>query len=149
MCTDFLVLKTQPSSKDCRNLREGRSILGPLNPSFACRIWWPQEDVEFPCYGLLPTHCLSFPPQLETFLSQRIVEMSEEADVLSVSQFQLAPPILQGQTREKVADSLSVIQDLIGRLTNLRMQHLFMILASPRSVGQAPCWEISGHSFGG
>ncbi|XP_019338133.1 CDK5 regulatory subunit-associated protein 3 isoform X1 [Alligator mississippiensis] len=72
--------------------------------------------------------------ELETFLSQRIVEMSEEADVLSVSQFQLAPPILQGQTREKVADSLSVIQDLIGRLTNLRMQHLFMILASPRYV---------------
>ncbi|XP_006023330.1 CDK5 regulatory subunit-associated protein 3 isoform X2 [Alligator sinensis] len=72
--------------------------------------------------------------ELETFLSQRIVEMSEEADVLSVSQFQLAPPILQGQTTEKVADSLSVIQDLIGQLTNLRMQHLFMILASPRYV---------------
>uniref|UniRef100_A0A7M4EJC5 CDK5 regulatory subunit associated protein 3 n=1 Tax=Crocodylus porosus TaxID=8502 RepID=A0A7M4EJC5_CROPO len=80
------------------------------------------------------SQCWRLGPRLETFLSQRIVEMSEEADVLSVSQFQLAPPILQGQTREKVADSLSVIQDLIGRLTNLRMQHLFMILASPRYV---------------
>lgn len=59
--------------------------------------------------------------------------MSEEADVLSMSQFQLAPAILQGQTREKMVTMMSVLQDLIGRLTSLRMQHLFMILASPRS----------------
>lgn len=59
--------------------------------------------------------------------------MSEEADILSVSQFQLAPAILQGQTKAKMETLVSVLQDLIGRLTNLRMQHLFMILASPRS----------------
>lgn len=58
--------------------------------------------------------------------------MSEEADILSVSQFQLAPAILQGQTTAKMQTLVSVLQDLIGRLTNLRMQHLFMILASPR-----------------
>lgn len=59
--------------------------------------------------------------------------MSEEADILSVSQFQLAPAILQGQTTAKMVTMVSALQDLIGRLTSLRMQHLFMILASPRS----------------
>ena len=58
--------------------------------------------------------------------------MSEEADILSVSQFQLAPAILQGQTKAKMVAMVSALQDLIGQLTNLRMQHLFMILASPR-----------------
>nr|KAF6295322.1 CDK5 regulatory subunit associated protein 3 [Myotis myotis] len=72
--------------------------------------------------------------ELEIFLSQRAVEMSEEADILSVSQFQLAPAILQGQTKAKMETLVSVLQDLIGRLTSLRMQHLFMILASPRYV---------------
>lgn len=59
--------------------------------------------------------------------------MSEEADILSVSQFQLAPAILQGQTKAKMVAMVSALQDLIGRLTSLRMRHLFMILASPRS----------------
>ncbi|XP_044300645.1 CDK5 regulatory subunit-associated protein 3 isoform X2 [Varanus komodoensis] len=72
--------------------------------------------------------------ELEIFLSQRIVETGEEADILSVTQFQLAPPILQDQTKEKLEAMVATIQDLIGRLTSLRMQHLFMILASPRYV---------------
>ncbi|XP_015267927.1 PREDICTED: CDK5 regulatory subunit-associated protein 3 [Gekko japonicus] len=72
--------------------------------------------------------------ELEIFLSQRIVETSEEADILSVSQFQLAPPILQDQTKEKLEAMVAALQDLIGRMTSLRMQHLFMILASPRYV---------------
>ncbi|XP_020641162.3 CDK5 regulatory subunit-associated protein 3 isoform X2 [Pogona vitticeps] len=72
--------------------------------------------------------------ELEIFLSQRIVEMSEEADILAMSQFQLAPPILQDQTKGKLEAMMAAIQDLIGRLTSLRMQHLFMILASPRYV---------------
>ncbi|XP_015454868.1 CDK5 regulatory subunit-associated protein 3 isoform X2 [Pteropus alecto] len=72
--------------------------------------------------------------ELEIFLSQRAVEMSEEADILSVSQFQLAPAILQGQTKAKMVSMASALQVLIGRLTSLRMQHLFMILASPRYV---------------
>ncbi|EFB19955.1 hypothetical protein PANDA_004999, partial [Ailuropoda melanoleuca] len=72
--------------------------------------------------------------ELEIFLSQRAVEMSEEADILSMSQFQLAPAILQGQTKEKMVTMVSALQDLIGQLTSVRMQHLFMILASPRYV---------------
>lgn len=67
-------------------------------------------------------------------LMERAVEMSEEADILSVSQFQLAPAILQGQTKEKMLSLVSTLQHLIGQLTSLRMQHLFMILASPRYV---------------
>lgn len=66
-------------------------------------------------------------------MSQRAVEMSEEADILSISQFQLAPAVLQGQTKAKMVIMVSVLQDLIGQLTSIRMQHLFMILASPRS----------------
>ncbi|KAL8176074.1 UNVERIFIED_CONTAM: CDK5 regulatory subunit-associated protein 3 [Gekko kuhli] len=72
--------------------------------------------------------------ELEIFLSQRIVETSEEADILSVSQFQLAPPILQDQTKAKLEAMVAALQDLVGRMTSLRMQHLFMILASPRYV---------------
>uniref|UniRef100_A0A2K5SJF8 CDK5 regulatory subunit associated protein 3 n=1 Tax=Cebus imitator TaxID=2715852 RepID=A0A2K5SJF8_CEBIM len=72
--------------------------------------------------------------ELEIFLCQRAVELSEEADVLSVSQFQLAPAILQGQTKEKMVAMVSVLEDLIGQLINLRLQHLFMILDSPRYV---------------
>ncbi|XP_011901719.1 PREDICTED: CDK5 regulatory subunit-associated protein 3 isoform X2 [Cercocebus atys] len=72
--------------------------------------------------------------ELEIFLAQRAVELSEEADVLSVSQFQLAPAILQGQTKEKMVTMVSVLDNLIGKLTNLQLQHLFMILASPRYV---------------
>lgn len=83
-----------------------------------------------------------FPPQLEIFLSQRTVEMSEEADILSVSQFQLAPAILQGQTKEKMLSLVSTLQDLIGRLTSLRMQHLFMILASPRLAFLILCFSM-------
>ncbi|GAA6214606.1 CDK5 regulatory subunit-associated protein 3 isoform X2 [Lates japonicus] len=72
--------------------------------------------------------------ELEVFLTQRVSEMGEEGDVVSMSQFQLAPAVIQGQTREHVWEMLSEVQDLLGRLTSLRMQHLFMIQASPRYV---------------
>ena len=72
-------------------------------------------------------------PQLETFLAQRLSEMGENADVVAMSQFQLAPTIIQGQTRDHILDLQAVVSDLLRRLTSLRMQHLFMILASPRS----------------
>uniref|UniRef100_A0A8B9PLM1 CDK5 regulatory subunit associated protein 3 n=1 Tax=Apteryx owenii TaxID=8824 RepID=A0A8B9PLM1_APTOW len=72
--------------------------------------------------------------ELELFLSQRLVEMGEEADVLAVSQFQLAPAMLQGQTSARVGSLLAATQALIGQLSTRRMQHLFMILASPRYV---------------
>ncbi|NWW88182.1 CK5P3 protein, partial [Rhynochetos jubatus] len=70
--------------------------------------------------------------ELELFLSQRLVEMEEEADVVAVSQFQLAPPALQGQTGARVGSLLAATRALLGQLCTRSMQHLFMILASPR-----------------
>nr|XP_020460379.1 CDK5 regulatory subunit-associated protein 3 [Monopterus albus] len=72
--------------------------------------------------------------ELEVFLTQRLSEMGEEGDVVAMSQFQLAPSIIQGQTCEHIREMLSEVQDLLGRLTSVRMQHLFMIQASPRYV---------------
>ncbi|XP_031699422.1 CDK5 regulatory subunit-associated protein 3 [Anarrhichthys ocellatus] len=72
--------------------------------------------------------------ELETFLTQRVTEMGEEGDVVAMSQFQMAPSIIQSQSRQHIREMLSEVLDLLGRLTSLRMQHLFMIQASPRYV---------------
>uniref|UniRef100_A0A3Q1I420 CDK5 regulatory subunit associated protein 3 n=1 Tax=Anabas testudineus TaxID=64144 RepID=A0A3Q1I420_ANATE len=72
--------------------------------------------------------------ELEVFFTQRLSEMGEEGDVVAMSQFQLAPSVIQSQTSEHIREMLSVVQDLVSRLTSLRMQHLFMIQASPRYV---------------
>ncbi|KAM9215064.1 CDK5 regulatory subunit-associated protein 3 [Leptosomus discolor] len=72
--------------------------------------------------------------ELELFLSQRLAEMEEEADVVAVSQFQLAPAVLQGQTSAHVGSLLATTRALLGQLCTRSMQHLFMILASPGYV---------------
>ncbi|NXE30767.1 CK5P3 protein, partial [Ardeotis kori] len=72
--------------------------------------------------------------ELELFLSQRLVEMAEEADVVAVSQFQLAPAVLQGQTSARVGSLLAAARALLRQLCARSTQHLFMILASPRYV---------------
>lgn len=81
----------------------------------------------------VPEHPPALSPQLELFLSQRLVEMEEEADIVAVSQFQLAPAVLQGQTSAHVGSLLATTRALLGQLCTRSMQHLFMILASPRS----------------
>lgn len=58
--------------------------------------------------------------------------MGWEGDIVAMSQFQLAPSIIQDQSCEKIQEMLSEVQDLLGRLTSLQMQQLFMIQASPR-----------------
>lgn len=70
--------------------------------------------------------------QLEAFLTHRVSEMGEDGGVIAMSQFQLAPVIIQDQSQENTRQMLSEVKDLLGRLTSLRMQHLFMIQASPR-----------------
>lgn len=72
--------------------------------------------------------------ELEVFLCQRLSEMNEEGDVVSMSQFQLAPSVIQAQTPERVQAMLRELRDLLNELTLQRMQHLFMIQASPRYV---------------
>lgn len=71
-------------------------------------------------------------PQLELFLSQRLAEMQEEADIVAISQFQLAPAVLQGQSSAHVSALLAATRALLDQLCTRSMQHLFMILASPR-----------------
>lgn len=70
--------------------------------------------------------------QLEAFLTQRVREMGQEEDIVAITQFQLAPPIIQSQSCRKIQEMLSEVQDLLGRLTTHQMQQLFMIQASPR-----------------
>ncbi|KAM5135013.1 CDK5 regulatory subunit-associated protein 3 [Mantella aurantiaca] len=72
--------------------------------------------------------------ELEVFLSQWLQDLDSDADIVTVTQFQTAPVILQGQTRVKVNAMLSHVRDLIGRMTDVKMRHLFLILASPRYV---------------
>ncbi|XP_043911237.1 CDK5 regulatory subunit-associated protein 3 isoform X2 [Protopterus annectens] len=72
--------------------------------------------------------------ELEVFLSQRLIETNEEADVLAVCQFQTAPAILQNQTADKMTTVLTTVKALLDQLTNQKMQHLFLIHASPRYV---------------
>ncbi|XP_050980602.1 CDK5 regulatory subunit-associated protein 3 [Labeo rohita] len=72
--------------------------------------------------------------ELEMFLCQRLSEMREEGDLVAMSQFQLAPSVIQAQTPERVEAMLADVRDLINGLTSVRMQHLFMIQASPRYV---------------
>ncbi|XP_040291233.1 CDK5 regulatory subunit-associated protein 3 isoform X1 [Bufo bufo] len=72
--------------------------------------------------------------ELELFLSQWLQGIDGDTDIVTVTQFQTAPPILQEQTRNKVAAILSHVKELTGRLTDVKMRHLFLILASPRYV---------------
>ncbi|NXN13323.1 CK5P3 protein, partial [Indicator maculatus] len=69
--------------------------------------------------------------ELELFLCQHLVEMQEEADIIAISQFQLAPAVLQGQTSAHISSLLATTRALLGQLCSHSMQHLFMILASP------------------
>ncbi|NXM66120.1 CK5P3 protein, partial [Serilophus lunatus] len=70
--------------------------------------------------------------ELELFLAQRLVEMEEEADIVAMSQLQLAPAVLQGQTSAHVGSQLATARALLAQLCSRSVQHLFMILASPR-----------------
>lgn len=58
--------------------------------------------------------------------------MHEEGDLVAMSQFQLAPSVIQAQTAERVQVMLAEVRELLNGLTSVRMQHLFMIQASPR-----------------
>ncbi|XP_053739603.1 CDK5 regulatory subunit-associated protein 3 [Synchiropus splendidus] len=72
--------------------------------------------------------------ELEVFLTQRLREMAIEDDIVAMNMFQMAPSIIHEKSQQQVKKMLSEVQDLLGRLTSQRMQHLFMIQASPRYV---------------
>lgn len=99
-------------------------------------IFWIVDQMIF---RICPKHVALFFSvfgQLEAFLTQRLREMGEEEDVVAMSQFQLAPAIIQSQSCKKIQEMLSEVQGLIGRLTTHQMQQLFMIQASPRYSDQ-------------
>ncbi|NXL71304.1 CK5P3 protein, partial [Leptocoma aspasia] len=70
--------------------------------------------------------------ELELFLAQRLLELEDEADVVAMSQLQLAPAVLQGQSSERVRAQLATVRELLAQLCSRSVQHLCMILASPR-----------------
>ncbi|NWV32512.1 CK5P3 protein, partial [Grantiella picta] len=72
--------------------------------------------------------------ELELFLAQRLLELEDEADVVAMSQLQLAPAVLQGQSSERVRAQLAAARQLLAQLCSRSVQHLCMILASPRYV---------------
>ncbi|XP_057897443.1 CDK5 regulatory subunit-associated protein 3 [Melospiza georgiana] len=73
--------------------------------------------------------------ELELFLAQRLLELEDAApDVVALSQFQAAPAVLQGQSPERLRAQLATARELLGQLCSRSVQHLCMILASPRYV---------------
>ncbi|NXV09944.1 CK5P3 protein, partial [Cettia cetti] len=70
--------------------------------------------------------------ELELFLAQRLLELEDEADVVAMSQLQLAPAVLQGQSAPRLRAQLGTARELLGHLCSRSVQHLCMILASPR-----------------
>lgn len=72
--------------------------------------------------------------ELEAFLKMRIFEMSNESDLLSVSQMQEASNILQMQTFESVTGLHDLVQVALNEFTNKRTVHLHNIKHSPKYV---------------
>jgi hypothetical protein len=76
--------------------------------------------------------------ELEAFLERRAVELAggdgaNEAQMLAVSSvFQDAPADVQMQTEESVRAMLAKIRNVLESLTNVRIQHLFLIKSSPK-----------------
>ncbi|NXT70961.1 CK5P3 protein, partial [Chaetops frenatus] len=70
--------------------------------------------------------------ELELFLAQRLLELEDEADVVAMSQLQVAPAVLQGQSGDRVRAQLATARELLAQLCSCSVQHLCMILASPR-----------------
>nr|XP_041577511.1 CDK5 regulatory subunit-associated protein 3 isoform X5 [Taeniopygia guttata] len=74
--------------------------------------------------------------ELELFLAQRLQELEDEDDVVAMSQLQMAPAALQGQSHQRLQAQLGTARELLGQLCSRSTQHLCMILASPRYVGR-------------
>lgn len=72
--------------------------------------------------------------ELEAFLKMRLFEMSHESDLLSMSQMQDAPTILQMQTLETVTNLTDCVNVALSYLTDKRIQHLHNLKHSPNYV---------------
>ncbi|XP_078488431.1 CDK5 regulatory subunit-associated protein 3 [Ciona intestinalis] len=72
--------------------------------------------------------------ELTGFLSQRLAETQRESDVLSINQFQEAPPILQLTSSCELESMLVQVTSIYNSLTSNRMTQLCRILDSPKFV---------------
>lgn len=72
--------------------------------------------------------------ELEAFLKIRLFEMSNDSDLLTLSQMQEAPTILQMQTVETLTLLSDYVHKALNELTNRRFQHLYNIKHSPKYV---------------
>ncbi|KAK3700499.1 hypothetical protein QZH41_015723 [Actinostola sp. cb2023] len=72
--------------------------------------------------------------EVQAFLTQRLAELKKDSDVVAVNQFQSAPRIIQIQSRETVETMTATIDDVLSRLTSMRVQNLCLLKSSPRYV---------------
>lgn len=72
--------------------------------------------------------------ELEAFLKMRLFEMSNESDLLSMSQMQEASSILQMQSLETVTSMNDCVSLALNEFMNKRTQHLHNVKHSPKYV---------------
>ncbi|CAH1119535.1 unnamed protein product [Phaedon cochleariae] len=72
--------------------------------------------------------------ELGAFLKMRLYEMSNDSNMIAMSQMQEAPAILQMQTVESITALNDCINVALDHLTNKRIQHLHNIKHSPKYV---------------
>ncbi|KDR07538.1 hypothetical protein L798_02918, partial [Zootermopsis nevadensis] len=70
--------------------------------------------------------------ELESFLKVRLFEMNGPSNVLTLSQLQGGPAVIQLQTTESVSAMLNQVHVVISEITDSRTQHLHNIKHSPR-----------------
>lgn len=72
--------------------------------------------------------------ELDAFLKMRLFEMSNESDLLSMSQMQEASSVLQMQSLETIASMHDCVLLALNEFMNKRTQHLHNIKHSPKYV---------------
>ncbi|KAF0287766.1 CDK5 regulatory subunit-associated protein 3 [Amphibalanus amphitrite] len=74
--------------------------------------------------------------ELETFLAQRVAEMSDsrEDGMVSMSTMQAAPQSVQLQTVDSVSAFRAATRAVLDSLNTVKLQHLFLVKSSPRYV---------------
>lgn len=72
--------------------------------------------------------------EIQSFLFQRLEELSSAGDILSAKQFQSAPAAIQMQSKEKIEQMHSQASKLISEITSTKMQNLYRLKSSSHYV---------------
>ncbi|EFA00941.1 CDK5 regulatory subunit-associated protein 3 [Tribolium castaneum] len=72
--------------------------------------------------------------ELDSFLKMRLFELSNDSDILAMSQMQNAPTMLQMQTVESITSMSDCVNVALAELMNKRTLHLHNIKHSPKYV---------------